>query len=548
MSTVNGLEARVLVYDPEYGITEQVVHHLEERFGKGTVDVEGSGKPVELSTINYIDDLVTRVLNHDPVYYSLVVYPVSIFKESGSMGSVARIHKYDPFMPQMVLGDYRAELTDAIITDVFISLESFDNEMSAEHLKLLIDTWVKAAVNEHVVDTTVLGKSERAGILYSAANDEQLKAAIHGMIFKQLHPLPNLVVVKIGGSALDFTIQNTLEANLGIVCSELSQLHAQRLCYEEVYIPPYSQTKTWKDSDGHVHKDVIHKPGRRVRREVTRVQRILITVGAGPAGDFYKTLFKVYSRSHPRLPEEFPLLIAHVLENNLQAVSCLFNPVFKPDKSTSYGKPELLTSGAYYRINETQTSQAIPLIPTAPHWIMVKQGIPLTDSDTQTLALADLYGAERVILLKRTDGIYNFDPYRGFKPDYKPPYGCADLNAWRSAQRHNRRHAVVNVNGIINNEILREGTGITGLADGTRDHLMETSALEYFRDRCTRLKEIVVVHVAPHELYHQSNYDGFSHVITREQLQLSRGGWPVYLRRTIRDAVRGRANSTIVRQ
>lgn len=543
--TSASLEARVLVYDPDFEITEKINHHLEERFGRGNVGTEGSGRPVELTCVTSLDDLTARVLSHNPVHYSLVVYPLTEFKE-GNMGNIARIHKYDPFMPQMVVGDFRTRLTDSIIDEVLASLESFpgveEGSISLEYLKPVIETWIKSAVLKHVTDTSILGKMERVGVLHSAANDAQIKSNLQGAIFKELHPLPNLVVVKIGGSALDALLRNPLDPNLGVVLSELSAIHAQREYYEEVYVQPYTKKHVWKDETG-IHEKVIHKPGRRVSEKVTRVQRILITVGGGPPADFYKALFRLYSRTHPALVEGFPKVIANVHQNNLQALSHLL----KPDPLTGHGGAELLTSGAYYRINETSTSQTIPLIATAPHWYMVKQGIPLTDSDTQTFALANLFGAKRVVMFKCTDGIYDLDPRRGFIESHKPPYGCADPDAYRHAQRHNKLHAVVDVNAFLNGSIQREGTNPLGQADGTYDHLAETSSLRYFRDDCTHLEEIAIGNIAPSDFYYRDGESGFRHFITRERLELDRGGWHAHLRRTVRDAIRGRANSIIVR-
>lgn len=543
--TSSSLEARVLVYDPDYDITGQINHHLEERFGNGSVGTEGSGRPVELTCVTSLGELTTRVLSHDPVYYSLVVYPITEFKE-GNMGTIARIHKYDPFMPQMVVGDFRTRLTDSITDDVLASLESFpgakEGTVSLEYLKSVIGIWIKSAILNHVADTSILGKMERVGVLYSATNDTQIKSNFQGAIFKELHPLPNLVVVKVGGSALDALLRNPLDQNLGVVLSELSAIHAKREFYEEVYVQPYSKKQVWKDNDG-IHEKFIHKPGRRVTQKITRVQRILITVGGGPPADFYKALFRLYSKTHPALVEGHPKVIANVLQNNLQALSHLLNP----DQLTGHGGAELLTSGAYYRINETSTSQVIPLIAIAPHWYMVKQGIPLTDSDTQTFALANLFGAKRVVMLKCTDGIYDFDPRRGFKESHKPPYGCADPDAYRDHQRHNKRHAVVDVNALLNGSIQREGTNPLGQADGTYDHLAETSSLKYFRDDCTHLEEIAIANIAPSDFYYRDGESGFRHFITRERLELDRGGWHAYLQRTIRDAIRGRANSIIVR-
>jgi hypothetical protein len=116
------------------------------------------------------------------------------------------------------------------------------------------------------------------------------------------------------------------------------------------------------------------------------------------------------------------------------------------------------------------------------------------------MLIAEMLGAERVILVKRTDGIYLYDPLRGFKLDTETGR-CSDYSAWEAAQSGNERLDAVNIDDLLGYKISREGSSMTGIADGSRGHLMEDSALEFYR-ACENVKEIVVVPIAPEEFYH----------------------------------------------
>lgn len=446
----------------------------------------------------------------------------------------------------MIVGEYRTTIIDQLATLIMESFEGFPithgGFVDPDYVSKSIHTWTKAVITEHMPDSDLAGKCARAGLLYFAGTAEEVRSHIDGKIFKHGSKLPNLVVVKSGGSALDSMEENKLRDNLGIACSILSRIHTEREFYEEETRAPTSKPVSWREPDGTVRSEIRTTKARVVRKLVVRPQRIIMTAGLGPIGNYLKT-FNAKYRHLPAVRVQIPRLMAIGLQLNLGLLSTLF----APDKKTGHGGAELLTSGAYYRINETSTSQAIPLVPTAPHWVMVKQGIPLTDSDTGTLALAELYGAERVVLLKRTDGIYKYDPYRGYRPNPHAPYGCQDSKAWQEAQRANQRYSSVTVDNLIAGTISREGTAVTGLADGSGGHLMEDSGLKYFQDHCTSVKEIVVVHIAPEELWVPKGHSTYQHIVTREQLQLDHQSWSGYLETKLRQAIRGRAHSKIVR-
>lgn len=337
----------------------------------------------------------------------------------------------------------------------------------------------------------------RAGALYFAEHTGEAETQIN-KIFQRPSRLSNLTVVKIGGSSYDFDRQVKDNFNFEHICRTLSRIHDER---------------------GNT-------------RKTRRVNRMIVTVGAGQHGDIIKEHTAKYHHNGS-VNANYPKAMANALQSNLENLKPLFGE-----------KAALINTGAFYYIGKHSTSKRIPLIGTAPHYVMVRDNIPLQDSDTHTIALADFYGAERVVLIKRTDGIYNFDPYREFILD--PVTGkCASHGEWKFEQEGNKRYETVNINEMLSGkEFSREGTAVDGKADGSTGHLMEDSALAYMQ-KCNNVKEVVVVHIAPEEMYYKK--DGqYKHIVTGET-KPSDTNWKSVLEQNIRDAFQGKANSKIVR-
>jgi len=461
---------RILVCDPGNKILPDLPIILHSRFGKGEPPsilrtrvmhgferFEMSG--VEYIIVNDVDDVVKEVKQRLAPYYSLVIYESGYYesehkKGEGVIGKIADISKHDFFMPQMIIG---------------------------ASLKM-----------------GLAAQCARAGVLYFAEDYKEVRAQLNN-IFQKPRKIPNLTVVKIGGSAFDFDRQVKSKLNLEHVCETLVKIHQDR-------------------------------EGSRKKR---RVNRIILTVGAGQYGDIPKDWLQKYGHNE-KVRVQYPKSMAQALQANLENLKPLVGDL-----------AALLKTGAFYYLTKNSASRRIPLIGTAPHYIMAKDGIPLQDSDTHTIALAEFCGTERVVLIKRTDGIYDFDPYRGFR--LEPSTGrCASYGDWKFAQEGNNRYEVVSIDEMLSGETFsREGTGIDGKADGSTGHLMEDSALEYMK-RCQRVREIVVVHIAPEEMYYER--DGrYRHVVTGETLPLDTD-WNLFLEQRIRDAFQGKAYSKIVKE
>lgn len=346
------------------------------------------------------------------------------------------------------------------------------------------------------------GYSSVTGItnFYVANNPEDLSKTIDLVFMRPLY-LPNTTIIKISGSSFDFDRQ-TPHYNLDYLCKILVALMKEGL-----------------GSSG----------------TTDRKRRIILTTGACPFGDVSKDFFKKYENCG----SFYRPFSIQMLRNSYSNLNMLMPHL---GEETAF----LVPMGFFYYITTESSIGRIPLINMAPHYIMARDGIPLQDSDTHTIALAEFYGTERVVLIKRTDGIYDFDPYRGFILD-PIKVGCSDLYGWIENQNGNRRHDVVTVDQMLKGGISREGTGVDGRADGSVGHLMEDSALEYFR-KCQHVKEIVLVHIAPEEMHYQIGDNRYKHVVTGEEVVIDpQMGWRGILEKNIRDAFRGIAKSKIVK-
>jgi uridylate kinase len=332
--------------------------------------------------------------------------------------------------------------------------------------------------------------------LYAAKDQRGLQEEL-GLIFSPPIVLPNLTVVKLGGSSFDYDI-DCKNRNIEEVCKILTRMLQEK-------------------------------------------NRIILTAGAGPYGDISKDFIAQHGQ-RISLDKHFSQIMVRNLQTNLKLLEKLF------DEDYAF----LVDLGFFYNITEESTAKRIPLISTAPHYVMAREGIPLQDSDTHTVALAEFYGAERIVLIKRTDGIYDFDPYRGrpFGVDLSQdtPGNQRLLYNWIEAQKDNKRHSKVTARGMLEGNISRIGTNMKGGFDGSTGHLMEDSALRYMMDRCSRVKEIAIVHIAPEEMHYRIGGDQYRHVVTGDTVNIDPMiGWAGVLEQNIRAAFAGKAQSKIVR-
>lgn len=475
---MSGLEARVLVCDPQRDVLGPLGTILHQRFGQSNhspspqnMMIVSNDGPFECDGVEYnvvddLDDVVRAVRGHPAPYHSLVVYTDAMVQIHGSAGKIAKVAKQDPLLPQLVYGSR--------------------------------------------LSVPLVGQCARAGATYFADTETTLRDLV-GKLFYRPEPIEGLTVVKVGGSAFDFDrdIPNT---NLDRVAKILSNIH----------------------QDGYSGE---HRSNQ---------NRMIVMVGAGQYGLVPKDWLAKYG-SNPKVQRRYPQAIVEALEANLENLEAHFADADIHD----LGKPRLLPRGAYYHIENRSANHRVLLIATAPHSLLVREGIPLQDSDTHAIAVAEAHHAKRLVLIKRTDGIYKLDPYRGFcldKQNSDSNY-CADRLAWIRTQRRlgNLRSGVVRASEMLDDSFSREGTDNLGRADGTQQHIIEDSALRYF-STCQYVEEILVVHLAPEELHYRHGKSGhvYKHVVTGDKVHLPHG-WDDYLERSIRDAFHGVAKSKIIR-
>ena len=468
---VKSVEARVLICDPDRKISAQISNLLYERFGNGEPPLErnlshflSGQRPfihsnVEIRVVDSPQQAHESVVSHPAPYYSLVVFEAENAKETDRPRYMAAIRDHDPFMPLLEVG--------------------------------------------RSIDADFAGSCARSGVKYFGEEERSIQDQIE-RFFRRRGIIPNLTVVKFGGSLFDYDRVGNPE-NLETVIQTLIEYHGEG-----------GEDRTRKTAN-----------------------RLLLNVGMGQFGDTVKD----WQRSHGHVATvraHYPQAAANALMMNVEMVRKLFGE----------GGAARINPQAFYYIGAETTYKRIPIIAIAPHHILVRDKIPLEDSDTHTIALAEHYGAQRVVIIKRTDGIYAFDPYRGF------PIGIPltqenherHQQVRKAAQANNERYERLTVGEVLGGAIKREGTDPFGQPDGSSGHLIEDSALRYMRTHCRYLQEIVVVHIAPEEMYIPGKEGTYQHIITGEQMVLPDGGWKEVLRRSIRDACNGVAKSRICRK
>ncbi len=294
---------------------------------------------------------------------------------------------------------------------------------------------------------------------------------------------------------------------------------------------------------------------------------ILITFGAGQAGEVIKDWARAGIKYEHDIPERasffrsrtykalddsnigklYPQQIFRALDLNLNKAFSFFG--------SHYAK--VIPPDAPHIAQRMDSTNYIHLALVPPHYIMVRDEIPLQDSDTHTIAWADALGVN-VILIKDTDGVYQFDPLRGFVGDPQT-LGCKDYRAWKEAQNGNRLIERISAQEILDGKISREGTREDGTSDGAFDHLIEPSAAAYFAN-ARYVQTISIVPIDPLRFYvpryklkdpKEKRADNVLddlqrvHIITGEPCEsLDK---KELRRRCLIDALKGRARSIITR-
>jgi len=204
-------------------------------------------------------------------------------------------------------------------------------------------------------------------------------------------------------------------------------------------------------------------------------KHLIQTVGAGMFGDIQKEWLE-HHNVNEWVYENFRSRMRDCLEHNVRNV-----------RDLSLGKAKYVPFRLFGRVTSDFLDEHVAIMPIAPFPIYRKHGINANDSDVQTIATAAFYGAEDLILLKCTDGVYKFDPLLGYKEGIK---------TWKRKQRSNER--ITEVKAM---DLLGEGISRKGAFDGKGDHLLENNAIIYWLERAPNLKNIYVIHIAPEMMF-----------------------------------------------
>ena len=135
-------------------------------------------------------------------------------------------------------------------------------------------------------------------------------------------------------------------------------------------------------------------------------------------------------------------------------------------------RPESL--GSLEQLAQAITDRKIILTTTAPRALTLhrKEGDPaclelLSQSDYQTLRLAQYFHQKRILIAKDTPGIFTSDPLIGYNSHAK-----RRNERWQRVQRNNRFHPSVSVEDLL------ERTNISRVGVDNKDqHLWEDAAL-----------------------------------------------------------------------
>lgn len=158
----------------------------------------------------------------------------------------------------------------------------------------------------------------------------------------------------------------------------------------------------------------------------------VLTVGGGPFTDVVKGYnVKGYHKD---------LMVTNALKNNCLYLEFLLE-----------GVGEIITPENFNNINDEFLENKIAITYHAP------VDVPLSDSDTHSLAIAELLAINNLYFLKNTPGIYMRDP-NTYSDEPNKLVKCATIDDFLSGR------------------ISRVGS------DGRDEHLIETSALIYYKN------------------------------------------------------------------
>lgn len=186
--------------------------------------------------------------------------------------------------------------------------------------------------------------------------------------------------------------------------------------------------------------------------------QIVVTVGADPHGTIPKSRLAKYGEKSTQIKKQYHRHMCEALRLNREFIEAIYEHdafVFDPSSLSDLES-----------LDDVIRDNRVIICSTAPrHLTLSKESSPtelLSDSDYQTLKLAQFFGQSTIVIAKDTPGIFSRDPLKGMSDGSE---------AWRKAQRSNVLHELVYVSEFLDGSVSRKGM------DGKDNHLWENSAL-----------------------------------------------------------------------
>lgn len=157
------------------------------------------------------------------------------------------------------------------------------------------------------------------------------------------------------------------------------------------------------------------------------------------------------------------------------------------------------------KVDDELLYKNIVVMSTCPEQIIKEFSFEPEYSDTQTLAIAEMYGAKLCIFLKRTSGIKRWDPRLSLQGIKR----LLGQNISENARKQLRSIHELLIQNVPNEQFhyINATTMINGPPeiytigeDAQGNHLIELPALRFFLEKTKKLEKIVVSHIKKPEL------------------------------------------------
>ena len=175
------LEARILVCDGSGRLLEKITPAIANRF------VGVTGGTAEVSVVRKLRQVSPLVTAETAPHYGLVVYDANQLTREG-VANIAAVNRHDPFIPQMVVGDFLEDRVQRLVDAINVRLQQ-PGEIGSD------ESFVRDVFRGYAKHDDVIGRAARAGVHYHAANSGELQKNLVEHIFGQAPSIPDPAVL-----------------------------------------------------------------------------------------------------------------------------------------------------------------------------------------------------------------------------------------------------------------------------------------------------------------------------------------------------------------